>query len=124
MKNCLVSEKVRYEKVKSLAPTLHFPKFPFPSLSVCFPSPSLPYISHIFSFYFPTFPVPFVVPYFCPFLSIFLFLSLSSPFPPDLPFPYLPIFYFSPSLPFPFPTFTLPYLSPSLYPSRPLLLGL
>ena len=38
VKNCLVTEKVRYEEVKSLAPTLHFPKFPFPSLFANLPS--------------------------------------------------------------------------------------
>ena len=118
----IICEKLssfRYEEVKSLAPTLYFPKFPFPSLSANLPSIfSLPrpYIFHRFFFCFSTFLFPslpsFSLPYLpCPFCSsltpIVVFLSQPSSFPRHLPLS-LPTFPFPT---FPFPTSPLPYLS-------------
>ena len=126
MKNCLVPEKVRFEEVKSLAPTLYFPKFSFPSLSVDIPLiVSLPLRFLTFPIHSPSFSLPlFFPPYLpCPFCSS-VFLS----FPLNLPLS-LAIFTF-PSRPslsqptnfllFSFPTFTLSYLYPSLPLSFPL----
>ena len=91
----------------SLAPTLQFPKFPFPSLSAnlqsifSFPFPF--YIPQTFSFYFPTFLFPslpslsflqFPNPYFCLSLSTFPFPTFPLPFfsraIPNCPLSYLP----------------------------------
>ena len=135
--NCLVLEKVRYEEVKSLAPTLHFPKFPFPSLSVDIPSivslplpfltfpinsisTSLPFLLFLPSFSLPYFPCPFCS---SP-ITFFVFPSQPSCFPrylhlslPTFPFPtyqlstfLLPYLY--PFLPLPFPTSLLPFILP------------
>ena len=91
----------------SLAPTLQFPKFPFPSLSAnlqsifSFPFPF--YIPQTFSFYFPTFLFPslpsFSLPYLpCPFCSSLILIFV---------FPCQP----SHSLLFLFPSFPVPSLT-------------
>ena len=134
MKNCLVSEKVRYEEVMSLAPTLNFPKFPF--------LPYLPTFRQFFPLPFPTVPIhspstslpSFSLPYLpCPFcsslISIFVFSSQPSRFPrnislstfpfPTFPFPTFPLPYFSPPLPISFPPYLSSNIPTYLIPSLP-----
>ena len=120
--NCLVSEKVRYEEVKSLAPTLTSLNFP------CLPY--LPTVHQIFSLPIPN--TSFSLTYLpCPVCSslipIFVFTSQPSSVPLNLPV-FLPIFPFpsrpslfqpSNSLLFPFPTYLLPSL-PISFPTCPL----
>ena len=107
VKNCLVSEKVRYYEVKSLAPTLHFPKFPFPSLSAnlpsIFPFPTFPLPIFVFTFPFPTFPLHYLSPslpvHFPPYLSAFPILphpSVFCCFPSPFTFLFSPFHFLSP----------------------------
>ena len=107
MKNCLVSEKDRYEEVKNLAPILQFHKFPF-----------LPYMS-TFHHYFP-FPFPSLH---------YRFILLLLPYLPSFSLTYLPCSfpYILPSIPISFPpylstflpTYSLPLL-PIFFPTCPL----
>ena len=113
VKNCLASEKVRYEEI-NIAPTLFFlicqisinfslpllfSTFPIHSPTISLPYFSLPYLLVIPNFVFPlflaSFPLNLHVSLAILFLPTFLFLT----------FPFLL---------FPFPTYLLPSLSPSL----------
>ena len=136
MKNCLVSEKDRYEEVNNLAPILQFHKFPFlPYMSTFhhyfpFPFPSL----HCrYFFFFPTF-LPFPLPTF-PAPSPISFPQYLSHSLPTYPLSYLPIHFpsylfsslpvhFPPYRPFPFTFLFSPFHFLSPFPSLPLLYAL
>ena len=132
--NCLVSEKVRYEEVKSSNPSLpkssflpylptlhHFFPFPFTSLHspyillTSLPSISIPYLSCPFCG--PLIHI-FVVPFQPSSFPINLPISVAILFLPTFLFPTLPLPYSSPSLPtllLPSPPISFPpYPSPSL----------
>ena len=105
-----------YGDIKSSSPSLPYIPlsfFIFHPFIDSLPSPSLrpPSLSTLPSSYLPPllpFPVPSLVPYITLSVLTFPFPTQSSPFPPNLPWPYLSSF-----LSISFPTCLLAYLSPS-----------